>query len=191
MELRATLLALFLCGITTHFSTGLTIYRDVISGDEMFSDTFKIRLRDDGIFYEVEGRLVTRRKSTFDDHLIMEGADPVDIPDIDSVTSGVDIVLNHNLQETSFTKEQYKEYMNGYFKRIKEHLEKKNPGRVKVLMKDVQSVYEEILAHLKEWQFFRGESNNEEGMVALLNFDRDDDTPYMLFFKDGLEEEKG
>ncbi|CAH1261876.1 TPT1 [Branchiostoma lanceolatum] len=88
-SLRATLLALLLCGITAHFSTGMIIYRDVITGDEMFSDFFKIRPRYDGILYEVEG-----------------------------------------------------------------------------------------------------ESKNKEGMVALLNYREDGTTPYMLFFKDGLEEEE-
>ena len=40
--------------------------------------------------------------------------------------------------------------------------------------------------------FFKktGEKMNPEGMCALMDFREDGVTPYMLFFKDGLEEEK-
>ncbi|XP_066279113.1 translationally-controlled tumor protein homolog [Branchiostoma lanceolatum] len=110
----------------------MTIYRDVITGDEMLSDTFKMRLRYDGILYEVEG----------------------------------------------------------YFKRVHEYLTRVYPDRVDIFMKDVQFAYGEILDMFKDLQFFIGESKNKEGMVALLNYREDGTTPYMLFFKDGLEEEE-
>ena len=35
-----------------------------------------------------------------------------------------------------------------------------------------------------------GEKMNPEGMCALMDFREDGVTPYILFFKDGLEEEK-
>ncbi len=38
--------------------------------------------------------------------------------------------------------------------------------------------------------FSSGESQNPEGMCALMDFREDGVTPYMLFFKDGLDEEK-
>lgn len=39
-------------------------------------------------------------------------------------------------------------------------------------------------------QFFTGESMNPEGLVGLLDYREDNITPYMLFFKDGLQVEK-
>lgn len=39
-------------------------------------------------------------------------------------------------------------------------------------------------------KFFVGENMNPDGMVALLDFREDGVTPYMIFFKDGLEIEK-
>lgn len=39
-------------------------------------------------------------------------------------------------------------------------------------------------------QFFTGESINPDGAVGLLDFREDGVTPYMTFFKDGLEIEK-
>ena len=47
-----------------------------------------------------------------------------------------------------------------------------------------------ILANFKNYQFFTGENMNPGGMVALLDYREDGVTPYMIFFKDGLEMEK-
>ena len=49
----------------------------------------------------------------------------------------------------------------------------------------------QILDTFKDWQFFYGESGLDGGgMVALMNFREDGVTPYMVFFKDGVVEEK-
>ena len=48
----------------------------------------------------------------------------------------------------------------------------------------------QVFENFKDWQFFMGESCNVEGMLALLNYREDGVTPYMLFFRDGLIEEK-
>ena len=44
-----------------------------------------------------------------------------------------------------------------------------------------------ILANFKNYQFFIGENMNPDGMVALLDYREHSVTPYMIFFKDGLE----
>ncbi|MCP6199163.1 translationally-controlled tumor protein, partial [Klebsiella pneumoniae] len=40
-------------------SIKMKIYKDIITGDEMFFDTYKMKLVDE-VIYEVTGRLVTR-----------------------------------------------------------------------------------------------------------------------------------
>lgn len=44
-----------------------------------------------------------------------------------------------------------------------------------------------VLANFKNYQFFMGVHMNPDGMVALLDYHEDSVTPYMIFFKDGLE----
>lgn len=62
-------------------------------------------------------------------------------------------------------------------------------------------IYYQILDKYKDFDFFSGDSGAPftvgasgemlvEGMAALLDFREDGVTPYMLFWKDGLEEEK-
>ncbi|XP_026233055.1 translationally-controlled tumor protein homolog [Anabas testudineus] len=169
----------------------MIIFRDVISGDEMFSDAFKYKESDCGFFYEVEGKTVTRTEG-FDDALISANASAEEVCEgNDSATvSGVDIVLNHKLQETGYDKKQYMAHIKDYMKAIKAKLEESNPERVDPFTTGVTAVVKKIVANIKNYQFFTGESMNPEGMVGLLDYREDGITPFMLFFKDGLLVEK-
>ena len=171
----------------------MIIYRDLISHDEMFSDIYKIREVADGLCLEVEGKMVSRTEGNIDDSLIGGNASaegPEGEGTESTVITGVDIVMNHHLQETSFTKEAYKKYIKDYMKSIKGKLEEQRPERVKPFMTGAAEQIKHILANFKNYQFFIGENMNPDGMVALLDYREDGVTPYMIFFKDGLEMEK-
>ena len=57
-------------------------------------------------------------------------------------------------------------------------------------MTEAREQIKHILANFKNYQFFIGKNRNPDGMIALLGHREDDVTPYMIFFKDGLEMEK-
>ncbi|KAJ1070264.1 hypothetical protein K5549_006812 [Capra hircus] len=122
--------------------------------------------------------MVSRTEGNIDDSLIGGNAS-AEGPE----GEGVDIVMNHNLQETSFTKEAYKKYIKDYMKSVKGKLEEQRPERVKPFMTGAAEQVKHIL-------FFIGENMNPDGTVALLDYREDGVTPYMIFFKDGLEMEK-
>ncbi|XP_043842558.1 translationally-controlled tumor protein-like [Dromiciops gliroides] len=170
----------------------MIIYRDLISHDEMFSDIHKIREIANRLCLEVEGKMVSRTEGTIDS--LVGGNASAEGPEGEgtdaNVITGVDIVINHHLQETSFTKESYKKYIKDYMKSIKGRLEEHKPDRVKPFMTGAAEQIKHILANFKNYQFFIGENMNPDGMVALLDFRDDGVTPYMIFFKDGLEMEK-
>ncbi|KAB0369076.1 hypothetical protein FD755_019081 [Muntiacus reevesi] len=105
------------------------------------------------------------------------------------IITGVDVVMNHQ-QETSFTKEAYKKDIKDYIVSIKGKLQEQRPERVKPFMTGAAEQIKHILANFKNYQFFIGENMNPDGMVALLDYREDGVTPYMIFFKDGLEMEK-
>jgi hypothetical protein len=168
----------------------MLLYRDVISGDEMFSDAFKITELDD-IVYEVDCKTIT----------VKEGAD-VDIGANPSAEEGEDealedgmktvnnVVYSFRLQETSFDKKSYMTYIKGYMKSVKAKLQESNPDRVGGFEKAATPFIKKVLENFKDYEFFVGESMNPEAMVALLNYREDGITPYLTFFKDGLKEEK-
>ncbi|CAI9573784.1 unnamed protein product [Staurois parvus] len=170
----------------------MRIYKCVLCGDEMFSDIYPTKEICNGLCIEVDGKTVTRREGDIDDALIGgnasaecldEGADGVTV-------SGVDIVMNHKLQETSFSKEAFKRYIKDYMKAIKCHLEKNNPERVQLFMTGAAEKIKSLLANFKDLQFFTGESMDPDGMVGFLDYREDGITPFMTFFLDGLEIEK-
>ncbi|XP_042282969.1 translationally-controlled tumor protein homolog [Thunnus albacares] len=169
----------------------MIIYKCLISQDEMFSDIYKVKVSENGIFYEVEGKTVTRTEG-FDDALIGANASAEEVCEANesSSVSGVDIVLNHKLQETAYDKKQYMVYIKNYMKTIKAKLQETNPERVERFMADAQSEVKRILGNISNYQFFTGESMDPDGMVGLLDYREDGITPYMLFFKDGLLVEK-
>ncbi|KAG8507705.1 Translationally-controlled tumor protein, partial [Galemys pyrenaicus] len=63
-------------------------------------------------------------------------------------------------------------YIKDYMKSIKGKLEKQRPER------------------FKNYQLCFGENMNPDGVVALLDYHVDGVTPYMMFFRDGLEMKK-
>ncbi|XP_061034229.1 translationally-controlled tumor protein-like [Eubalaena glacialis] len=141
----------------------MIIHRDLISHEKMFSDIYKIREVEDGLCLGVEGKMVRSTGGNIDDSFIggnasAEGPEGEGMES--TVITGVDIVMNHHLQETSFTKEAYKKYI------------------------------KHILANFKNDQFFIGESMTPDGVAALLDYSEDGVTPCMISFKDGLEMEK-
>jgi len=169
----------------------MIIYRCIISNDEMFSDVYKVKVSENGMFYEVEGKTVTRTEG-FDEALISANASAEEACEGNesSSISGVDIVLNHKLQETGFDKKQYMVYIKEYVKSVIAKLKETSPDRVDAFKADVQLEVKKILANIKNYQFFTGETMNPDGMVGLLDYREDGITPFMLFFKDGLLVEK-
>ncbi|XP_071453809.1 translationally-controlled tumor protein homolog [Hetaerina americana] len=171
----------------------MRIYKDIFTGDEMFSDTYKMKLVDD-VLYEVTGRLVTRKIGD----VTLEGANPsaeeaLEATD-EGVESGVDVVLNHRLAETyAFNdKKAYTLYLKDYMKKLVAKLEEKSPGEVESFKSNMSKAMKDIIGRFKDLQFFTGESMDIDGMVALLEY-RDidgDSVPILMFFKHGLDEEK-
>lgn len=96
----------------------MIIYKDILTGDELFTDSNKINLIDDCL-YEVLCTFVSRKQGGF----VLEGANPSaegddadDGGNDEAVESGLDLVLNQKLQETSFDKASYRTYLKTYTK---------------------------------------------------------------------------
>jgi len=172
----------------------MIIYKDAITGDEMFTDSYKVKLVD-GVIYEVTGKYVTRKLGD----VVLAGSNPSqeeqDEGTEEATESGVDIVLNQRLQEVPFLqdKKNYTGYIKDYMKALIKRVEEKNPGEVESLKKSIQEGVKKLMSRHGDMQFFTGESlNAAEGMVALCEF-RDiagESVPVLSFFKHGLIEEK-
>lgn len=171
----------------------MRIYKDIFTGDEMFSDTYKMKLIDD-VLYEVYGRLISRKAGEIEIAGFNPSAEDADEGTDESVETGVDVVLNHRLQETyAFgDKKSYTQYLKEYMKKLVAKLEETQPDQVEVFKTNMNKVMKDILGRFKELQFFTGESMEIDGLVGLMEYREIDgqSVPVLMFFKHGLEEEK-
>jgi len=167
----------------------MIIFKDLFSQDELFSDASPVELLN-GVVYKVKGKL---RTDTFDiDEKAIggnasaegggdEGADTAS-------KQGVDIVMNSRLVEYTMNKKDYMTHIKDYMKEVKTKLEADNSPDKDLFLKNVQEFIKDVLANFKDYQFFCGETMKPEGMLALMKWD--EETPYMYFFKHGLDAEK-
>lgn len=89
-----------------------------VLGDEMFSDSYKMKLVDE-VVYEVTGRLIQRKQGDIEIAGFNPSAEEACDDNQEAVESGVDVVLNHRLCETfAFgDKKSYTAYLKDYMKK--------------------------------------------------------------------------
>lgn len=171
----------------------MRVYKDIFTGDEMFCDSYKMKLLDN-VVYEVYGKHVRRKIG----EVVLAGANPsaeeADEGTEEGMESGVDIILNQRLQE-SFAfgdKKGFTAYLKDYMKKLVAKLQETNPDEVEVFKNNIQKFTKEILGKFKDLSFYTGESMDPEAMVAILDYKDVDgeEVPVMYFFKHGLLEEK-
>jgi len=173
----------------------MKIYEDVFTGDEMFSDTYPMKLVDNCL-WEITGKHITRTEG----EVKLDGAnaseEACDDEGTDSATeSGVDVVLNHRLAETGFgTKKEYTKTFQTYVKRVVKYLEDNEMAdQVDEFKTNVTKVFKELLGKFKDLQFYTGEGMDPDAMIMALEYREDGDgneKPVLMAFKHGLREVK-
>eukprot|EP00842_Homolaphlyctis_polyrhiza_P002292 jgi/Hompol1/3063/HPOL_000030-RA len=167
----------------------MLLFRDVISGDEMFSDAFDIK-EIDGMLYEVDSKVITIKPGADIDIGANASTEEAEEELEDGAIQVNNVVYSFRLQTTSFDKKSYMTYIKGYMKAVKKHLLETNPERAETFEKNITPHVKKVLDNFKDYEFYVGESMNPDGAVALLNYREDGITPYFTLFKDGLKTEK-
>jgi hypothetical protein len=168
----------------------MIIYKDIITGDEILSDTYDIK-EIDGVAYEADCRKITVGNDNID-----IGANPsaeeADEGLEDTSQQVIDVVHSFRLNETSFDKKSYLSHLKTYMKKVKEALKEKNASEEEITTfeKGAQGFAKKIIANFKDYEFLIGESMDPDGMVILLNYRDDGVTPYVTVWKHGLTEMK-
>merc|ERR1712141_320882 len=184
---------LLISGTNHPSTTAMKIYKDVFSGDELFSDTYPMKLADDCL-YEVYGKHVQRKIGDDFDIGANASAEEADEGTEEATESGVDLVLNHRLVETGFGKKaDYMNYLKDYMKRVVAYLESNDKkDQVEGFKKNINGVMKGLLGRFNDLQFYTGENMDPKGMIILVDYKEVDgeEGPIVMFFKHGLEEEK-
>jgi len=178
----------------------MIIYKDIVSGDEIISDTYKLIEKDD-VVYEVDCRKVTKGSENFDigaNPSAEEAEEGLD----ESTTQVIDVVDSFRLtflgDEQTGTRafKSKKEFMGqfkGYLKKVVEKFKEagKSEEEIKKFQTGVQTYFtNEIAPKFKDFDFYAGESMDQDGMVVLLNYREDGVTPYVVIWKHALTEMK-
>ena len=175
----------------------MKIFKDVIGGDEMLSDTFELTLAYDDAIIKVQSK--NRPK----DMLIVDDIEPEPVegeqqqaPGSEPVEMVLDIVANSELKPVNMSKKEFVAYIKDYFKKVVTYLEEHGKAdRVDGFKKGAQDFIKYIIPKYDDIELYTGANGeNDEGdivgAICIAYWEKDDAPgPMFYFFKDGLREE--
>ncbi|XP_064394752.1 translationally-controlled tumor protein-like [Halichondria panicea] len=178
----------------------MIIYKDLVSGAEVLTDSYPCVELFDGVLYEVTGKLTTET-TDIDDSLIggnaSAEAEPGEGGAESSSKSGINIVFANKLEDVDMTKKEFKTWLKNYSIGIKARLAG-NP-RLETFVKNGTDAAKKLLSIFDDCQIFVGENcvsqqfdKPPEGpcAIVLALYEQDGKTVKMYYWRDGLEEEK-
>ncbi|TAQ87868.1 hypothetical protein B7494_g3804 [Chlorociboria aeruginascens] len=168
----------------------MIIFKDIITGDEIISDSYDMKLVDN-VVYEVDCQMITLGAVNVDTGA-NASAEAADEALEDGAVQVNNVVNSFRLVNTSFDKKQYLSHLKTYMKKVKELLKEKNTPEETIVEfeKGAQGFAKKIVGNFKDYEFYTGETMDPDGMVVLLNYREDGITPYVTVWKHGLTEMK-
>ena len=167
----------------------MLVWKDILTGDEMISDSYKYAYIYEGACLEVKAKMVSKGGEDFGFENNEEDGGALE----NNVETVIDIVDAHKLVEVKdWSKKDFTTYVKGYLKKIKAKLtEEGKQDRIADFQKGATEMVKFILSKFEEMQIFSGESADFDGSLAFAFWaDGDTDGPTFLYFNDGLKEEK-
>ncbi|KAJ4954369.1 hypothetical protein NE237_011152 [Protea cynaroides] len=167
----------------------MIVYQDLISGDELLSDSFPYTEILNGMLWEVEGKWVVQ--GAVDVNIganpSAEGGEEDESVD-DQAIKVVDIVDTFRLQEQpAFDKKQFVTYIKRYIKLLTPVLEGEKQDEFK---KNIEAATKFLLSKLSDLQFFVGESMHDDSSVVFAYYKEGATDPTFLYFAHALKEVK-
>ncbi|KAL3349675.1 hypothetical protein AABB24_022658 [Solanum stoloniferum] len=167
----------------------MLVYQDLLTGDELLSDSFPYKELENGMLWEVQGKWVVQ--GAVDVNI---GANPSaegggeDEGVDDQAVKVVDIVDTFRLQEQpAFDKKQFVTFIKRYIKNLTPKLEGEAQEAFK---KNIESATKFLLPKLKDFQFFVGESMSDDSALVFAYYKDGSADPTFLYLAPGLKEIK-
>ena len=167
----------------------MKVWKDILNGNEIVSDSYKHEVTFDGACLEVRSKLVTKGAEDFG---IADNSEEGGAGGAEGGVSVIDVVDGMRLEEIEFDKKSFTAYIKGYMKSVKEKVAVSNPDRVGAFQKSATEMVKFILGKFDEFQIFRASDDLDmEGAFAYaFQKNQEDEGPTFMFFLDGLKEEK-
>ncbi|KAI9809155.1 MAG: hypothetical protein M1825_002445 [Sarcosagium campestre] len=196
----------------------MIIYKDVISGDEICSDTFPIK-EVDGVVYEIEDKRVPLRDEganlgiSFNEEADDEGGEKKDGGNDDrprqlkhqyTLATAMGLLEMDNLSDSNLpynhTKKDFKLHIKAYLKAVKDALQSKGASAedIKDFEKRAIGYVGKLLPIVEDCNVYLGNSMDWDAMNVLLTFpqkkvegsEETEEVPTWVIWKHGLVEEK-
>jgi len=171
------------------FCAIMLVYQDLLSGDELLSDSFPYKEIENGILWEVEGKWVVQGAVDVDigANPSAEGGDEDEGVD-DQAAKVVDIVDTFRLQEQPpFDKKQFLTQIKKFIKNLSEKLDEDQKEHFR---KNIEGATKFLLSKIKDLQFFVGESMHDDGCLVFAYYKEGATDPTFLYFAPSLKEVK-
>ncbi|KAH6687366.1 translationally-controlled tumor protein [Plectosphaerella plurivora] len=166
----------------------MIIYTDILTGDEIISDSFD--LKDiDGVVFEADCAMIEEGAVAVNTGANASAEEAEEALE-DETRKVNNIVSSFRLQSTSFDKKGYLSYLKGYLKAVKGAMQEAgaDADAITKFEKGAQTyVKEKLLPNFKDFEFFTGESMNPDGMIVLMNYREDGVTPFIIAWQAGLK----
>ncbi|KAF8095419.1 hypothetical protein N665_0332s0003 [Sinapis alba] len=167
----------------------MLVYTDLLTGDELLSDSFPYKEIENGILWEVEGKWTTKgcvEVNIGANPSAEEGGEDEGVDD--SVEKVVDIVDTFRLQEQpTYDKKGFIAYIKKYIKLLTPKL---NPEQQEQFKKGIEGATKYLLPKLKDFQFFVGEGMHDDSTIVFAYYKEGATNPTFLYFGHGLKEVK-
>jgi len=171
----------------------MKVFKDIFSGDELFTDSYEVKLVDD-VLYEVIGKHVSRTEGDIQLEGANASAEEFDEGTESTSVSGIDFVLDNRLVETGFgSKKDYTVYLKDYMKKVQKYLEENGrKDEVDAFKAGAQKAVKELLGKFKDLRFYQGESMDPTAAVLIVDYKEIDgeEKPILLVFSHGVLAEK-
>ena len=167
----------------------MLVYQDLLTGDELLSDSFPYTEIENGCLWEVQGKWVVTGSVDVDigANPSAEGGGEDEGVD-DQAVKVVDIVDTFRLQEQPpFDKKQFIGYIKKFIKLLTAKLEGEKQEEFK---KSIEGATKYLISKIKDLQFFVGESMHDDSSLVFAYYKEGATDPTFLYFAHGLKEIK-
>jgi len=182
----------------------MIIFKDIITGDEIMSDTYKLIDVPGGVLWEVDCRKYVKGAVNFElaaanpsaeETEDMGGQDEgpkVMVHDIEEAFQLQWLNVDESGSEMKPSKEAFKAHLKSYIRKINNLLKERGESEetVKAFQDGAPGAMKKLLANYDNYDVLMGASMDPAGMHVLIDFREDGITPYATIWKHGLEEMK-
>jgi len=166
----------------------MLVYQDLLSGDELLSDSFPYKEIHNGILWEVDGKWVVKGALDVDIGANPSAEGGEDDGVNDESVKVVDIIDTFRLQEQPpFDKKTFVAYIKKYIKNLTEVVPEERKEEFK---KGIEPAVKWLLTKLKDLQFFVGESMKDDASLVFAYYKDGATDPTFIYVADSLKEVK-